>query len=61
MMQQAAFLGVLANFNMQEQRQLELILERFLNSGSQMDLCKENVIECHEIFCWIFCLFLFVF
>lgn len=56
MMQQAAFLGVLTNFNVQEQRQfqLEFILERFLNRSSQMGLCKEYVIEWRGMFCWVF-------
>lgn len=63
MMQEAAFIGVLAIFSVKEQKQfqLEFILERFWNCSSQMGLCKENAIEWHRIFCWgFFGCFLFV-
>lgn len=66
MVQKASFLGVLAIFNVKEQRlfQLEFILEGFWNCSSQMGLCKGNAIEGMGFFCWfffvIFCLFVFI-
>lgn len=55
------FSGVLAIFNVKEQRLLEFILEGFWNCSSQMGLCKGNAIEWHGIFLLgFFCYFLFV-